>query len=100
MLASAWTNGRNTYGIRVSKHQRDLHFDMSQSTVDVEVDGIVHTFRLTRSFWENCPEIRDAGKPILQRWLNNQGLLGWPPYSPSRVKLISLAVNRFRLETL
>lgn len=100
MIASAWSNGGNTYGIRVGKHQRDAHFDATQPLVTVEVGGYVHEFRLSRSFWKDCPEIRDTGDPVLRRWLEHQGLLGWPPYSPPKVKLRVLSRNHFRLEKL
>jgi len=39
--------------------------------IPLELDGEVHIFPLTDSFWRRCPEIR--GKPV-EEWLNNRNV--------------------------
>jgi hypothetical protein len=58
---SAWSSGRGTFGIRVGNPNRDRHFDRSWTEIEVEIDGNWRPFKLTRGFWNKCPEFRDSG---------------------------------------
>jgi hypothetical protein len=97
MQASAWSNGGGTYGIRVGFANRDAFFDESWTEIEVEIDGHFCHFGLTDGFWNQCPEFRDSGDPVVREWLRRQRILDWPKGEPPRVELIPLGGNRFRL---
>jgi hypothetical protein len=97
MWASAWSNGKGTYGIRVGFPNRDEFFDERWAEIEVEIDGVAHRFGLSGGFWHRCPEFRDRGAPIIREWLRRHCALTWPKGSPPRVELIPLGGNRFRL---
>ena len=97
MRASAWNDGKSTYGIRVGKPNRDKYFNSDWETIEVELDGRFHTFNLTPSFWRDCPEFRDRGRPIIREWLRRHHSLRWPRGQPPRFELVPLGGGRFRL---
>lgn len=100
MEASAWKGGKSTtstYGIRVGVQNRDTYFDPTWTTIEIEVDGVFHTFQITPGFWRRCPEFRDSGSPVIRGWLNRHYTLTWPRGEPPRVELIPLGDGRFRL---
>lgn len=98
MLASAWTNGRSTYGINVGRTNRKRFFSPNAKVVNILIDGQAHQFRLSPSFWNSCPEIRDSGQPVIRQWLERNNLLSWPLYEPARVNLLPVSHNTYRLE--
>ena len=97
MQASAWNDGKNTYGIRVGVPNRDKYFDPAWKSIEVEIDGHFHCFRLTAGFWRHCPEFRDSGKPIIREWLRRKHMLDWPRGKPPRMELVPLGDGKFRL---
>jgi hypothetical protein len=103
MEAKAWKNGRSadpncTFGIRVGKLNRRLHFD-GLKTADVEIDGVIHSFPLSKGFWRNCPEIRDKqGTRAIRNWLQKNLSLTWAKGNPPRLNLVPLGGNQFRLK--
>lgn len=97
MDAKAWNNGEGTYGIRVGFRNRDQFFNPDWTEIKVEVDGAVHTFPITRGFWNRCPEFRDSGSPVIREWLRRHHSLPWPKRHPPRFELIPVGDNRFRL---
>lgn len=96
MKATTW-HGSGIYGIRVGYANRDTYFDTSWSEVEVEIDGQFHTFRLTKGFWNKCPEIRDRGTPIFKQWLQKHKTLKWPYRQPPAMQLLPLEGKKFRL---
>ncbi len=97
MKASGWSNGQGTYGIRVGAANRRTFFDGDWNAVEVEIDDSVFTFGLTQGFWDDCPEIRDRGTPVIRNWLRRHHTLEWPKGYPPALELIPLGGNRFRL---
>jgi hypothetical protein len=97
MVVTAWNNGEGQYGIRVGKENRDRYFDPSWQRIEVEVDGGVHTFKLTPGFWKGCPEFRDRGSTAIRDWLQKRNALDWPKGQPPRYRLIPIEGRRFRL---
>jgi hypothetical protein len=69
MEARAWLGGRGTFGIRVSKSNRDCYFRRSWTEIEIEIDGQTYCFALTSSFWNNCTEFRDSGSTVIRDWL-------------------------------
>ena len=95
MEAAAWKN-RYTYGIRVGPKNRERFFDRSWDHIEVEMDGQIHRFPITDSFWRKCPEFRDRGTPQIRDWLRGHFRLPWPKGEPPHMELVPLGGNRFR----
>jgi hypothetical protein len=104
MNATGWNNGANVYGLRITIADRKVHFECPceelkarWEQVEIDIDGQTHLFRLTRSFWKDCPEIRDYKTPVLHDWLKRKFRLPWSVQSPPEAELTPLGDNRFRL---
>ncbi len=103
MEVRAWSNGRPLrtgagYGVRLSGHDRDKHFDPAWREVIVDLDdGESVSVALSASFWGSCPELRNAA---IGRWLLRHGLAPWSRGAPPAALLISAGSNRFRLRPL
>ncbi|RDD60597.1 hypothetical protein DRB17_17140 [Ferruginivarius sediminum] len=95
MRVTAWSNGRNGYGVRVGARSRDEHFDPAWDHIFVEIDGAEFRFSITPSFWRKCPEFRGR---VLRDLFYRQGLAPWPKDAPPVFDLIPLGGGRFRLE--
>ena len=82
---TAWTNGSNTYGLRVQKTDREPFFKQSWTSVTLRLIGGARSRtthpNLTPSFWRTCPELR--GKDI-RHWLFENGLAPWKYGSPPK----------------
>ena len=97
MKASAWSRGGGTFGIRVGIPNRNAHFDPGWSEIQVEIDGQIHRFAITKGFWNKCPEFRDSGSTVIQDWLQQHFTLDWPSGQPPRFQLVPLGDAKFRL---
>ena len=99
----AWSNGRPLptgagYGVRLSDHDRDEHFDPQWREVLVDLgEGESVPVSLSEPFWRSCPELRSAA---IGRWLFRDGLAPWPRGKPSAALLIPAGSNRFSLRKL
>jgi hypothetical protein len=92
MTCSAWKGG--TFGIRVGKANVHKYFQKNWSSIVVIIDGRTHLFNLSKTFWNNCPEIRSNAIGV---WLHKHGLDCWPKGKPPKVKLMRLSSNKFKL---
>ena len=97
MRVSAWHDGGGTYGIRVGRGNRDAFFDPTWSMIEVEMDEDIQCFHLTPGFWNDCPEFRDRGVPLIRDWLRRHRTLPWEKGHPPRAELVPLGGGRFRL---
>jgi hypothetical protein len=106
MRVSAWkkygkseTDTECGFGLNLGKQNRQQFFEGLESA-EVEMDGVRHSFSLTRkNFWTTCPELRDEdarGTPI-RDWLLKYRSLTWKKGFPPKADLISLGEGRFRL---
>jgi hypothetical protein len=95
MDVSAWRNGGGGYGIRVGKKNRDGFFNPSWQSIEVEIDGELHEFRLTSRFWGTCPEFRGS---VIKEWLRRNYGLPWPKDRPPHFNLEVIGERRFRLK--
>jgi hypothetical protein len=71
---SVWTNGRDSWGVRIlgGLSVRQKHFHPQKSPVLVLIDGIEYPFNVAKhSFWTSCGEL--IGKP-LATWKRRHGL--------------------------
>jgi hypothetical protein len=94
MEAKGWKGG--LLGVRVGVENRQQYFNKDWTSVQIELDGQIGSFRLTSGFWRHCPEIR--GKEI-QEWMLKRGLAPWPHGKPPQLELTPLGGSRFRLTT-
>lgn len=100
MRAVGWSNGQPLptgagYGVRLSGHDRDEHFDPGWHEVIVDLDhGEVARVSLSKSFWRSCSELRSAA---IGRWLLQQRLAPWPRGEPPAMMLHHIVGNRFEL---
>jgi hypothetical protein len=99
MRVNGWNNGGQGYGIRVGPENRGRYFSRSWRSIEVEIGGQSHGFRLTDSFWRQCPEFR--GRAVGE-WLKKNGLAPWPKGAPPTLELVQIVSgqNRFRLLAL
>lgn len=97
MEATAWSNGKSTYGVRVGSRNRARFFEGRPERIEVEIDGQRHEFELTSGFWKKCPEFRDSGGTAIRDWLAQHHTMNWPKGSPPRFELRHLGSNRYRL---
>ena|SRR5438270_9453786 len=92
MTASGWKG--ELYGVRVGKENAAKFFNRSWPSIEVEMDGEVHRFRLSKTFWTTCPEFRGVA---LKKWFFLHGLAPWQDRKPPKVVLMPLTENRFKL---
>lgn len=92
MIVKAWKGGG--YGIRVGRPNALKFFPQSWPTIDVIINGITHTFKLSNTFWTTCPEFR--GK-VIKQWLGARHALSWSHGKPPAFTLSPLGGHRFRL---
>jgi hypothetical protein len=78
----------------VGRENAARYFKRTWTAIVVSLDGVWHTFPLTRTFWTTCPEFR--GKAI-GAWFRRHGLAPWPDGKPPALVLIPIDSNRFRL---
>jgi len=102
MQVTAWRNGRfsnprTVYGIRVGASNRAQYFPAGSEHIVVEMDGAVHSFRLTAGFWRKCPEFRDSGGTHIRDWLARHYSTDWSRGQPPQFELLPQGGNRFRL---
>lgn len=96
MKVTTW-HGSGVYGIRIGNANRDLYFNPSWTEIQVEMDGQLQTFGLSKGFWHKCPEFRDRGSSFIKDWLQKHKTLDWPRQQTPKMELIQLSANKFRL---
>jgi hypothetical protein len=101
MRVKGWSNGSPRpsgagYGLRVSPNDRDKFFDPRWDHVEIELNGSLRAkVPLSRSFWENCTELRSAS---IGRWLIDHRLAPWQRSVPPTLELDHVADRLFRLQ--
>ena len=100
MNVTTWNNGKqkgsdSVYGVRISKQDRDAHFNKIWTHVEIDIPGAgTIKANLSKSFWGTCLEIRSRH---IGKWLISNSLAPWPKGSPHIVKLTKIRGNKFRL---
>jgi hypothetical protein len=86
------------YGSRVRLSDRDEHFKRDWKSVELVIEGHIHTFALPPRFWNTCPELRDTAQAqAIRHWLIQHHTLVWRRGSPPQVELLPLGSARFAL---
>ena len=101
MRVVGWSSGSPNnqtgagYGIRISRQDRDRHFDPDWANVTVDLDGQEEVaVDLSPSFWRCCIELRSK---LIGAWMLRKGLAPWPTGQPPEVELEPQGEARFRL---
>ena len=101
MTVTAWNNGDYNpagpgYGLRLDPADRDAVFDHSWSDVILDLPNGRSGVRveLSRSFWRDCPELRNAG---IGQWLIGAGHGRWPKGNPPAFSLSRVSGNHFKV---
>lgn len=98
MHATAWNNGSHDmsgagYGLRISKEDRDRHFNPACTLVIFNLGGEEDVeVRLSKSFWRSCTELRSSA---IGRWLRRNGLAPWPKGNPPTFAMRKVGRNGF-----
>jgi hypothetical protein len=88
---TGWQGG--TVGLRFGSENAARFVSTSWKALQIELDGSLHAFRITGSFWRKCPEVRGAA---IKDWLRQHALYPWPPGTPPKITLVYLGGNTFR----
>jgi hypothetical protein len=96
---TAWKNGPFgsvglIFGIRVGARNAEQFFEKQWTNVVVKFGQSSVEVKLSRSFWQNCPELRHSA---FEEWMRTLRLIPWKPHHPPMMTLTSLGGNRFRL---
>ena len=96
LIVTGWqSSGGVTLGFRFGAENARKWVDRRWTSIQVELDGVVHEFPIRPPFWRTCPEIR--GAPITA-WFTRRQLAPWPRGNPPAVRLVSLGGRAFRAE--
>ena len=95
MIVTAWNNGSQGYGIKVSLADRAEYFSRRWKEVCVKIgDKPEDTFNLPPSFWRTCRGIFDTA---FRDWFEEMGHLKWPYRDPPKFRLTPMGGNLFHL---
>jgi len=97
---TAWNNGsyRSTgagYGIEMSTEDRDKYFCKKWKKVFLKLEGEPKDIKvnLSKSFWDNCPELRSKYIGI---WLIQNRKTPWQKGRPPKMIMECVRGNKFR----
>ena len=102
MRATGWNNGAwhasgAGYGIRISREDRDRHFDREWPDVEIALPSqVTATVSVSKSFWNCCSELRSAEIGL---WMISAGFAPWQG-NPPVMDLARVDKRRFRLTQL
>lgn len=104
MIVSAWRGwysdglASGEYGVRLSRKERDAHFERDWKFVFVEIEGGPSIRVVVRpSFWRKNFELTHAR---IGEWLLEQGLVPWQRGLPPKLELEPAGGRRFRLSRI
>ena len=92
MLVSCWKGG--TYGIRITKDDRNRFFQRQWTTVTVTAGSNTSTHKIEGTFWTTCPELRGGA---IKDYVLAQGHSSWKTGNPPKLTLTPNHGNSFTL---
>lgn len=100
MVLTAWSNGKNSFGFKISKYARDKFFDRNLKTAILELpakDGFITAEANINkaSFWNNT--CRELISQQIKNWLVQNKLFPWKKHHPPKFKADKIDSNRFRV---
>lgn len=97
MMEVSARTGEN--GIHIGVKNRKQHFKQEWDSINVEIDGQFHEFKLKPGFWKKCPHIDNSnGETVIHDWLQKNFTLPWSKNKPPHFYLLPLGYRDFRLQ--
>jgi hypothetical protein len=97
-IATAWNNGGSSYGIKISRNDRDKFLNPIWPNILLRIPGLAEAVEVgiaKASMWQgNCREL--IHKQIGD-WLRREGAAPWPKGRPPRVRVKRLGERTFEL---
>jgi len=101
MLVTAWTNGKASFGVKISFHDRETYFQRQWDDIVLDLEGCIESVIVNtakKSFWtKTCGEL--IHKRIGQ-WIRLNGLDEWGWYKPPKLILEQVTEKRFALRQI
>lgn len=103
MIVKTWKNTKTNYktgsgfGIYIGKTNRDHYFPKNLKYVFITMNGKEIKIKITKGFYEHCPEIRDKS---IGQFLIRNNLNTWDKNSPHCLELIKINDCKFELSLL
>lgn len=93
---TAWNDGGNGYGLRLSPHLRDIFFSKKWNFIILHIDESNEMIKINLSdcFWHKCSELRSKD---IRKWLFENKLAPWKKYEPPNFYLTKIKENNFQL---
>ena len=97
MEVSAWKNDRGSFGLRMSKQDRDHYIDRKWKTVILHLDGHPSPVEvvINYSFWRECPHFNSKE---IKEWLTNLKLITWKKGKPPKFIMSHIRSNEFKVQ--
>lgn len=100
MIFTAWSNGSNGFGFKVSEKVRDLYFDktLDYAILKLPVENGFRSITVNidkKSFWEG--DCRELISVEIKNWLKENDLLNWEYRNPPKLNATKIGNNRFRI---
>ena len=93
-IVSAWSNGKDSFGLRISPKDCDRLFDKEWEDVELEIDGNTISVGITDSFWDDCIELRSQE---IKHWFESEKLIPWKKHHPPKITMKHIADNQFKV---
>ena len=99
ITVSAWKGGSYTYGLRMSKSDRDMFVTRGLEYVFLELPGMNERVKIhiTDSFWRKCSEFRSKD---IRTWLELHDLKEWPHGEPHKFRMVKKSEDTFEVQFL
>ena len=93
---SAWSDGGNGYGFRLSNKSRDKFFSKEWKYVLLQLPDEEEPIKITlsHSFWKKCSELRSVE---IRKWLFYNMLCPWKKGNPPKFLLVKRIEYFFQL---
>lgn len=95
---SAWSNGKNVFGINLINGLRDKLFDKKWTFIELSIENKTSfKINLSDSFWKNCNELRDSK---IKDWFEEINVINWKSRKNPKFYLTKVEENKFLLERI
>ena len=97
LIVTAWSNGKNGFGLKMSARDRDLQINKEWKTVILHLEGHPNPVvaNIDKSnFWHKCPEF--INKEI-KDWLTNNNYIFWEKRKPPKFPMNHIHSNEFKV---
>jgi hypothetical protein len=95
--ATAWNNGKNSYGLKLSHLDRDKFFSKDFKNIHLNLPDLENCTVINidkSSFWNNCSELIHKDIRI---WLDKNHYIPWKKGSPPKFKIEKVDQICFKL---